>query len=513
MPRAALLRRRRIIDRFTGTLPPADRTEGWEERLARRMREVCALLEQGGEHVEQARRLVNTMAAERLAGQAPQSRPELSPVSIDVDPSVTSCTRMRVISEDTPFFLFTFSAALSLQNVSIEQVTIRTRGTRIEDEFEFVDAGGRRIEDPRRIDRIRLSVLLTKQFTSFLGRASDPLAALVRFESLVRDLLALPEQGRWVELLSDGKVLADLARLLGASTFLWEDFVRLQYEELLPLLAPAVAGGGFCEPLETLAQRLHRALEGAAGEEDFAQRLNAFKDREIYLFDLDHILIPASDFLTLSRRLTALAELVIRAAADFAWEALCRRFGEPRTVAGLPVRDAILGLGKLGGAALGYASDIEILLVYGDSGSTAGPVRIENSEFFDRLVRELPRWSARNGRGIFHIDLRLRPYGAAGPLASSLGSFCTYYAPGGPAHSYERLALVRLRAIGGDPELGAQVERLRDEMVYAARAIDPGELRELRERQVKEKVRPGSLNAKFSPGAPSTWSTPCRCSR
>ena len=165
------------------------------------------------------------------------------------------------------------------------------------------------------------------------------------------------------------------------------------------------------------------------------------------------------------------------------------------------MRFAILGLGKLGGAALGYASDIEILLVYGDSGATAGPARIENPEFFDRLVRELPRLVRAKREGIFHLDLRLRPYGAAGPLASSLGSFCTYYAPGGPAHSYERLALVRLRAIGGDPELAAQVERLRDEMVYAARAIDPGELKDLRERQLKEKVRPGSLNAKFSPGA------------
>ena len=194
-PRAALLRRRRIIDRFTGTIASVDRDEGWGARLADRMREVCVLLEQGGEHADQARRLVNTMAAGRLAGQGLPSRSVLYPVSIDVDPSATSCTRMRVISEDTPFFLFTFSTALSLQNVSIEQVTIRTRGTRIEDEFEFVDAGGRGIDDPRRIDRIRLSVLLTKQFTSFLGGAPDPLSALLRFESLVRDLLALPEQG------------------------------------------------------------------------------------------------------------------------------------------------------------------------------------------------------------------------------------------------------------------------------------------------------------------------------
>ena len=62
--------------------------------------------------------------------------------------------------------------------------------------------------------------------------------------------------------------MRDLAQLLGASTFLWEDFVRSQYEELLPMLAPAVHGKGFCEPIELLPERLEMALAGAEGEED-----------------------------------------------------------------------------------------------------------------------------------------------------------------------------------------------------------------------------------------------------
>ena len=74
-----------------------------------------------------------------------------------------------------------------------------------------------------------------------------------RVFSLQREHLRLPDgQERWLELLSDGRVLSELAQLLGASTFLWEDFVRLQYEELLPLLAPHVSGEGFCGPASTL---------------------------------------------------------------------------------------------------------------------------------------------------------------------------------------------------------------------------------------------------------------------
>ncbi len=510
--------RRFIIDCFTGKVSPERWSERWAEELSERLGAVILLLEQGGkESLYKTKLTVNEMAAKALAKIGPAASTVLYPVQIEVDASPPSCTRMRVVSQDTPFFLFAFSTALSLQGVSIEHVTIRTEGGRIEDVFEFVDVSGAKIEDPGRIDRIKLSVLLTKQFTSFLEGAPDPLAALLRFESLVRDILPLPQKGMWYELLSNQNVLSDLAQLLGASTFLWEDFIRLQYETLIPMLRPHVQGKSFAEPLELLPERIELALAGAETDAEFERRLNEFKDKEIFLFDLDHILTPGSDFLELSRRLTTLAELVVEYAASRAFRSLIDRFGTPMSIGGIPAAYAIMGLGKMGGAALGYASDIELLFVYSDSGSTSGPETLDNSEFFDRLVRETQRLVHAKREGIFHVDLRLRPHGAAGPMACSLESFCTYYAKGGPAQAYERLSLVRLRAVGGDRRLGGRIERLRDEMIYSADAIDLAELRVLRERQMREKTRPGqlrgspaerngavsagSLNAKFSPGA------------
>jgi glutamate-ammonia-ligase adenylyltransferase len=518
--------RRFIIDCFTGKVAPAQWSERWAEELSERLGSVILLLEQGGkDSLYRTKLTVNEMAARALGKIVPEASAVLFPVQIDVDTSPPACTRMRVVSQDTPFFLFAFSTALSLQGVSIEHVTIRTEGGRIEDVFEFVDVSGAKIEDPGRIDRIKLSVLLTKQFTSFLKGAPDPLAALLRFETLVRDILPLPQKGMWYELLSNQNVLADLAQLLGASTFLWEDFIRLQYETLIPMLSPHVQGKSFTEPLELLPERIELALAGAQNDAEFERGLNEFKDKEIFLFDLDHILTPGSDFLELSRRLTTLAELIVEYAAAHAFRSLSRRFGTPMTVGGIPAAYAIMGLGKMGGAALGYASDIELLFVYSDSGSTNGPEVLDNSEFFDRLVRETQRLVHAKREGIFHVDLRLRPYGAAGPLACSLESFCTYYAKAGPAQAYERLSLVRLRAVGGDRRLGGRVERLRDEMIYSAGAIDFAELRALREKQMREKTRPGQLaggagraetaagapqmprdsaavlNAKFSPGA------------
>jgi len=498
---AVLPKRRKIIDRFCGMvqhhLPPED----WRREFGKSLEAVLGLLEAGSAEGQiEARHKVNELVAGRLAELDLNSLPVLYPVNMDVD-AQAGYTRLRVLAQDTPAFLYAMSTALALQGVSIERVRIRTLEGRVEDEMDVLDAGGRVITDSARLDRIRLAVLLTKQFTYFVSNAPDPYAALCRFEQMVDAVLKLPERGQWVEMFSNPRTLQDLARLLGTSDFVWEDFVRLQYEALLPMLQPHVAGKRFARPAAEQEADLREQLRGEERFEEQCRRLNAFKDRELFLIDLDNILNPAADVRAFAEALTGLAELVIRAAADIARRHLKARFGTPRTVAGLEARWALFGLGKFGGVAMGYASDIEVLFVYSDNGRTDGPEVIENAEYFDKFVRLLAEAIKAKREGIFHVDTRLRPYGASGPMACSLESFCRYYGPGGSAHAYERLALVRLRTIGGDSALGAQVERLRDEFVYSIRHVNVRDLRDLRAKQLAEKAAPGRYNAKFSPGA------------
>ncbi len=496
------LKRRRIVDHFSGTLDPETAFEDWTEEFRQRLKEIIGLLEQGGaQAVREAKHRVNEMVANRLEDAAPASGPVLYPMQISLDNDSGDFTRLKVVSQDTFAFLYALSNALSLKGIQIETVNIRTEDQRIEDELHVVDAQGLPLTDPDILDEVRLSVLLTKQFTHFLGKAPDPYAALSRFEHLAADVLRLPERGRWLDMFSNPRHLQDLARLLGASDFLWEDVIRLQYETLLPILKPHVEDRRFVEPAETIPRRLEEFLGGGDDPEERARRLNEFKDREIYLIDLDHILNPLTDFKVLAEHLTVLAEAVLAAAARLVYEQLARRFGTPRTIAGLPAAYALFGLGKFGGAALGYASDIELLFVYSDAGSTDGAETVENREFFERLARDTAAMIRAKREGIFDVDLRLRPYGADGPLACSLASFCDYYGAQGPAQAYERLALVRLRAIGGDRDLGARVERLRDEFLYASGRLNLAELREVRRKQLAEKSRPGRFNVKFSPGA------------
>lgn len=494
------LTRRRIVDHFTGTLDTHLSFRAWKELFQERILAVARLLEAGDEGSRrEARQRVVEMVGDRLSRLQKGTLPVLYPVEISVE-HPGEVTRLRIVSQDTPAFLHALSQALSLNRVSIERVKIRTVAGRVEDTLDLVDALGRPITDKDSLDRVQLSVLLTKQFTYFLPNAPDPLRALHRFEVLLDEILHRPLEGHWQDMLADPHTLRDLARLLGASDFLWEDVVRLQYESLLPMLRSRVGGRRLSEPADTLEQRLREAVGQGHDTDSRARALNAFKDREIFRIDLDHILDPEVDFRGLSERLTRLAEAVLRAAAGIAFDRLAQRYGRPLSVAGMETHFALLGLGKLGGEALGYASDIEILLVYADSGKTSGPDPITNADFFARLAREIPRLIEAKQEGIFRVDLRLRPYGSAGPLGCSLESFCRYYAPDGPAHAVERLALVRMRAVAGDKDLGARIERLRDEMIYGPRTIDLEQLHDVREKQFLDKALQGGVNAKFSPG-------------
>jgi glutamate-ammonia-ligase adenylyltransferase len=221
----------------------------------------------------------------------------------------------------------------------------------------------------------------------------------------------------------------------------------------------------------------------------------------MFRIDMRHILGHISEFGQFSAELTDLAETVVAGATELALDELRGQYGQPVPESGAAAPLAVCVLGKCGGYELGYASDIEVMFVYGGAGQTSGPRVVSAAEFYDKLVTGFSRsiWARREG--IFQIDLDLRPYGSAGSLAVSLDSFRRYFALGGAAWSYERQALIKLRAIAGDEAFGREIEALRDSIVYSGAAFDVTAMRAMRERQLRHLVTPGTINAKFSPGA------------
>ena len=235
-------------------------------------------------------------------------------------------------------------------------------------------------------------------------------------------------------------MLGALARLLGVSDFLWDDFLRMQYANLFPVVqdVDALATGKTRSQLATeLAAELATAPDAAVRRD----RLNAFKDREMFRVDMRQILGQIPAFGQFSAELTDLAEVIVEATTRFCMDELLAVHGEPRTAEGEPARLCVAALGKCGGRELGFASDIELMFVYEGGGETAGPKVITTTEFYERLVVEFTRAIRARREGIFEIDLQLRPYGKAGSLAVSLDAFRRYFAPAGPAWSYERQAL------------------------------------------------------------------------
>src|SRR5262249_52563295 len=144
------------------------------------------------------------------------------------------------------------------------------------------------------------------------------------------------------------------------------------------------------------------------------------------------------------------------------------RFGQPFTAAGQPARCVVLGFGKYGGEELNYSSDIDLMFLYDEEGSTRGRriTSIGNDEFFSRVTGELVRLlSAHTDRGqAYRVDLRLRPEGQRGPLARSLASTLSYYDTLG--RTWERQALIKIRPVAGDKTLGETFLRAIEPFVY-----------------------------------------------
>lgn len=187
-----------------------------------------------------------------------------------------------------------------------------------------------------------------------------------------------------------------------------------------------------------------------------------FRRREllrIYLHDVRraHTLVETTE------ELSNLADAILDYALSLARQDLDNRYGAPLHDEGGRTATAefcIIALGKLGSWELNYASDIDLLFIYSDDGTTAGSSerdklsdKLSNREYFIKLsetVSKLVGHPAGEGAA-YRVDLRLRPYGRDGALACSLDEALKYY--GKSAQAWERQALLRSRAAAGSSSL------------------------------------------------------------
>ena len=257
-------------------------------------------------------------------------------------------------------------------------------------------------------------------------------------------------------------------------------------------------------------------------DKDIAERLTAIDDpdREHEMDCLRQskqanvLRVAAADvsrripLMVVSDHLTEIAEAVLRAALAIAWRDITARHGRPasmpRDAAFAPY--AIIAYGKLGGIELGYGSDLDLVFVHDDDSSamTTGPKSIDLATFYARLTQRLIHvLTTMTSQGaLYEVDPRLRPDGSKGVLVNTLGGLGEYLRD--KAWTWEHQALVRARAVAGDPALGQRFAHLRRDILLRDRDSDTlrDDVRSMRERMRTELGSRGSgrFDLKQDPG-------------
>jgi glutamate-ammonia-ligase adenylyltransferase len=334
---------------------------------------------------------------------------------------------------------------------------------------------------------------LARQFAVEIDAGVNPERALVNLDRFLEGL-----KGRrfFVELLLDRpELVRRLAALFATSEYL-SSYIAAHPRLIEPifddpktlLLSPTQLHDEFTA--------LHR--EAVASRRDptevFLESLRLFHHRQIVnigLLDIDGKVGREE----VEGALTHLAEVCVAHALDLAARQLEGRATRPPESTFL-----VVGMGKLGSRELTYGSDLDVIFLY-EIADPSEYARAMAQEYFARLAQKLI-WalSSRVVTGVcYDVDARLRPSGRQGTLVTSTSGFAAYHARG--ARVWERQALLRARAVGGDAALAERFDLLRREILLRPLAGDPAaEVHRIRRRMEGELARETAARHDFKIG-------------
>ncbi len=237
--------------------------------------------------------------------------------------------------------------------------------------------------------------------------------------------------------------------------------------------------------------------------------LARFRRREllrIYLRDIRNLGTIAE----ITEEISNLADAVLEYALRQARQELDNRYGAPfesdeKSKAKL-ARFCIVALGKLGSLELNYSSDIDLLFLYSDDGTTSGQGArgvVTNREYFIKLAEQITKIvGGQTGEGAaYRVDLRLRPNGRVGALAISCKEAVNYYQT--TARNWERQVLIRSRPAAGDARLFQEFFKRVETDIFSKDETVENALRNVRLSKEKinaEKISGKNFNVKLGAG-------------
>ncbi|HZD68601.1 MAG TPA: bifunctional [glutamine synthetase] adenylyltransferase/[glutamine synthetase]-adenylyl-L-tyrosine phosphorylase, partial [Actinomycetes bacterium] len=330
--------------------------------------------------------------------------------------------------------------------------------------------------------RAMLPVMLT-----WLADTPDPDGGLTALRVVAE---RLGHRDAFFGTLRDNPSVAELVcTVLGTSRLLGDLLAR--HPELLTAMAHEGGPGPARDPAELREEALgviaHHETPAAAFD-----ALRRFRRRELLRVAVRD-LAGGDPVERVGAELTAVAEACLQAALQVAVRAVSP---------GARPELAVLGMGKLGGRELNYVSDIDLVVCHAPVGSVP-PERA--AKLAEAVVRELvaglgavtPEGTA------FRVDLGLRPEGRNGPLSRTLESYLAYWDRW--AEPWERQAMIRLRPVAGDRELGERFVAEAARRVYPERQAPEtlAAVRRVKARVESERLPAGAdprLHLKLGPG-------------
>lgn len=331
---------------------------------------------------------------------------------------------------------------------------------------------------------------LTPTLLTTVSQTQNPDATFIALDRFIRHL---PAGVQIFSLLKANPQLLDMiVEILGAAPRLADTLSR-QPRLIDALIDPDFSG--ILPDADAYAERLQRRLVDSLGYEDTLDRTRLFGQEQIALIGarmLTGSIAPEAA----AEGYTALADALISRLHREAGEDFAAKHG--RVEGG---RSALVAMGRLGGREMTASSDLDLILIYdADEGARESDGRRPLApapyyvRFAQRLIAAISAPTAVGG--LYEVDMRLRPSGNAGMLATRIDAFESYQAR--DAWTWEHMALTRARVLCGDAQLSARIQACIDQVMRAPRdpASTAADVRDMRARIHREKGSEDIWNVK-----------------
>src|SRR6202158_130851 len=285
-----------------------------------------------------------------------------------------------------------------------------------------------------------------------LAHAEEPDNAVTAFD---RFLQALQRGGRLITLLSQNRdLVALLALILGAAPRLGDMLAR-QPQIMDGLIDPRFFGA--MPDQRELSGRLAATLADANSYEEFLDRLRLFGQESLFLIGT-RILSGTVSAQQASVAFAGVAEGIVDTVHGLVTDRFAAQHGRIKGQ-----ETAIVAMGRLGSREMTASSDLDLILLYdfdSEYPESDGARPLQGAHYFARFTQRLiSAFTTRTNYGVlYEVDMRLRPSGRAGPVASHLTSFAEYQER--EAWTWEHMALTRARVISASPEFRSTIEKI-----------------------------------------------------